>query len=69
VFLEERRRGFLDEFLVATLYGTVALAEVNDVALCVAKDLEFDVAGFSMNFSMYTPLLPKAFSASLRAVW
>ena len=44
MFLEQGRRGFLDEFLVATLDGAVAFAEVNDVALRVAKDLELDVA-------------------------
>src|SRR5207247_1467550 len=35
----------LDNFLMAALYGAVALVEVEDVAVEVAEDLDFDVAG------------------------
>ena len=39
----QRRGAFLDDLLVAALHGAVALAEVDDVAVLVADDLEFDV--------------------------
>ena len=39
-----RRRSFFDHLLVAPLQGTIALAEVNDVAVPIGKDLNFDVA-------------------------
>ena len=38
-------RGFLDDFLVATLDGTFALPEVGGEAVGVADYLDFDVAG------------------------
>ena len=44
VLLEQRRRRLLDELLVAALDRAVALAEVDDVALGIAQDLELDVA-------------------------
>src|SRR5690606_29119198 len=37
-------RRLFDELLVATLHGAVAFAEVDDVAVLVAEDLELDVA-------------------------
>ncbi|GAB1413220.1 hypothetical protein MASR1M97_19560 [Candidatus Desulfobacillus denitrificans] len=39
-----RRGRLLDDFLVAALDGTVALAEMDDVALRVGEDLDLDVA-------------------------
>lgn len=39
------RGGLLDELLVAALQGAVPFAEMNDVSLHVAKNLDFDVAG------------------------
>ena len=36
---------FFEDFLVAALRGAVAFAESEDVALAVAEDLDFDVAG------------------------
>ena len=44
------RRGFFDHLLVAPLQGTIALAEVNDVAVPIGKDLNFDVARSSDEF-------------------
>ena len=41
----EGRRGLLDEFLVATLDGAVALGEVATLAILVPGDLDLDVAG------------------------
>ena len=38
-------RGYLDDLLVAALHGAVALEEVDDVAVAVAQDLNFDVFG------------------------
>src|ERR1700722_18308104 len=40
---EPGRGGFFDHFLVAALHGTVALAQVHDVAVVVGEDLELDV--------------------------
>ena len=41
---DERRRRFLDHFLVAALDRAFALAEVEDVAVLVAEHLDLDVA-------------------------
>ena len=41
---DERRRRFLDHLLVAALRRALALAQMNDVALAVAKDLKLDVS-------------------------
>ncbi len=40
-----RRRGNLDDLLMTTLNGTIAFKQVNDVALRVSQDLNFDVTG------------------------
>jgi hypothetical protein len=37
--------GDFDDFLVAALDGAIALVEVEEVAVAVAEDLDFDVAG------------------------
>ena len=42
----DRRRSFLDDFLVAALHGAFALAERNDAAVRVGEDLNFHVARF-----------------------
>ena len=39
-----RRRGFLDQLLVAALGGAVALAQGHDGAVVQAQDLDLDVA-------------------------
>ena len=39
----KRRGGFLDNLLVAALDGAIAFAQVDDAALVVAQNLEFDV--------------------------
>ena len=41
--LDQRRRRFFDELLVAALDGAIAFAQVDDVALVVAENLKFDV--------------------------
>ena len=41
---QRRARRFLDQLLVAALHRAVALAQVDDVAVRVAQDLELDVA-------------------------
>ena len=43
--VEVRRRGDLDDLLVAALDGAVALEEVDEAAVPVAEQLHFDVAG------------------------
>src|SRR5688572_8608597 len=40
-----RRRGNLDDLLVAPLDRAVALEEVNQVAMLIAEELDLDVAG------------------------
>ena len=42
---DDGRWGFLDDLLVAALYGALALAEVDAVAVGVGEELDFDVAG------------------------
>ncbi len=49
--VEERRRGFLDDLLVAPLDGAIALAQVDDAAVAVGDDLELDVARVDDSFS------------------
>ena len=44
LFGQRGRRGFLDHLLVTALHRTIALAEVDDVAVGVGEDLDFDVA-------------------------
>ncbi len=41
----ERRRGFFDELLMAALERAVAIPAVDDIAVSVGQDLDFDVAG------------------------
>ena len=41
---QRRRRRFLDQLLMAALDRALALAEMHDVAVVVAEDLELDVA-------------------------
>jgi hypothetical protein len=38
-----RRRGFLDDLLMAALQRTVALEQVDDIAMAVAEHLHLDV--------------------------
>src|SRR5262245_46974609 len=42
--VEQRARCLLDDLLIATLYRTFALAEVDDVAMPVAEHLDLDMA-------------------------
>ena len=48
--VQQRARRFLDDFLVAALDRALALAEINDVAMLVAQDLNFDVARIGDEF-------------------
>ena len=48
--VEQRRRRFLDDLLVAALDRTFALAEIDHVAMLVAQHLDFDVAGIDDEF-------------------
>jgi GNAT superfamily N-acetyltransferase len=65
---EQRRRRFLDQFLVAALHRAVALAQMNDFALVVAENLNFDVVRILDEFFDVNAGIAKAFSASVRAV-
>ena len=42
--VERRRRGLLEDLLMAPLQGAVALAEMDRIALAVAENLDLDVA-------------------------
>ena len=44
-FGQGRRGRFLNEFLIAALDRTLALPEMNDVAVLVAHDLKLDMPG------------------------
>src|SRR3954466_3477480 len=48
--VEQRRRRFLDNFLVAALDRTFALAEMDHMAVLVPQYLDFDVAGIEDEF-------------------
>ncbi len=48
--VEQWRRRFLDDLLVAALDRTFALAEIDHVAMLVAQHLDFDVAGIDDEF-------------------
>src|ERR1022692_5169677 len=50
VLLDKRRGTFLGDFLVAALDGAFAFAQVNHVAVLVAHELNFDVAGMLDEF-------------------
>ncbi len=49
-FVEQRARRFLDDLLIAALDRAFALAEINDVAVLVAENLDFDVARIGDEF-------------------
>lgn len=40
----DARGSFFDDFLVAALYGAIALVQVNVITVLVTKDLDFDMA-------------------------
>jgi hypothetical protein len=48
--VEQRRRRFLDHFLIAALDRAFAFAEIDHVAVLVAEHLDFDVAGIDDEF-------------------
>jgi hypothetical protein len=48
--IEQRCRSFFQDFLVAALHRTVALAQINRVAVLVGQYLEFDVARVLQKF-------------------
>src|SRR5439155_16705038 len=41
--IDERRRAFFDNFLISSLNRAIALSEMDDVTLRIAKDLKLDV--------------------------
>ena len=43
--VDQGRRALLDHLLMAALDGALAFAEVDHIAVTVAEDLDFDVAG------------------------
>src|SRR6476661_2089829 len=48
--VEQRRRRFLDDLLIAALDRTFAFAEIDYVAVLVAEHLNLDVAGIDYEF-------------------
>ncbi len=48
--IEQRARRLLDDLLVAALDRAFALAEIDDVAVLVAQNLDFDVARIGDEF-------------------
>ncbi len=65
--VEVRCGGDLDDLLMPSLDRAVALEQVDEVAVLVAEDLDFDVPGRLMNFSRKTSGTPNAAPASRRA--
>jgi len=52
-------RGFLDDFLAAALQRTVALEQVDGIAMTVAKDLDLDMAGLFDQFFQHDAAIAK----------
>ena len=50
LFVQEGRWRFLDHFLVAALDGTFALVQMNDIAVLVGDQLDFDMARLGDEF-------------------
>ena len=57
---EQRRRAFLDDFLIPALHGAVALAEVDEISVGIADDLELDVVGIEDEFFEVTIAIAEA---------
>ncbi len=58
-FSHQRRRRFLDEFLVAALDGAIAFAEVNDIAMRVTQNLKLNVPRILDEFFDVNPAVAK----------
>src|SRR6185503_19221571 len=65
--VQQRRRRLLDDFLVAALDRALALAEINHIAVLVAKHLNFDMARIRDELLMKTRSSPNEDFASERA--
>ena len=62
------RGRFLDHFLVAALERAIALAEMNDVAVCVGEHLDLDVAGLGdVALDQHVRIAEARLSLALRA--
>ena len=59
LLFDQRRGRFLDNLLVAALDGAIAFAQMDDVALVVAEDLEFDVMRVLDEFLDVNPRIAK----------
>ncbi len=57
---EQGRRAFLDDLLVAALHRAIALAEVDEVAVGIADDLELDVVRVEHEFFEITTAIAEA---------
>ena len=57
--VEQRRRRFFDDFLVAALDRAFALAEIDHIAVLVAKHLDLDVAGIDDELFDEHPVVAK----------
>ncbi len=56
----ERRRTFLNHFLVAPLDGAIAFTQVHDVTVFVRHDLKFDVMRIDDQFLDVNVAVPKS---------
>ena len=55
--IEQRRRGFLHDLLIAALDRAFPFAEMNDIAVLVAKHLDLDVARIDDEFLDEHPIV------------
>src|SRR5262249_34138290 len=70
--IQKRRRRLLDDLLIAALDGTFALAEMDDIAVLVAKHLDFDVPRIGNEFLDKHPIVTETgfrFRASARKIF
>ena len=58
-WVKQRRWGFLNHFLITSLNRAFAFAEMNNVAVLVAKHLNFDMTGVGDEFLDKDALIAK----------
>ena len=59
LFIQERRRRFFDDFLVAALNGAFALAQIDHIAVLIAQHLNFDMARIGDELFHKHPVIAK----------
>ena len=58
-FVKQGRRGLLDDFLVTSLNGAFAFAQINDIAVFIAQHLNFDMTWIDDEFFDEDTIIPE----------